>query len=198
MTIDEDEVHHLGMLLGHVFPEATQQLVIIVIIVISAPGQARRQELGRVDEYAFFLFLGAAVPTPTRDDVLNDRPSGNPDVIRCESLLRSGMNSRRANRPALFYPILIDPESPSLIEIGEAQSPDSPRSAWKVPAGAVAPWPLKSNGAEENWRGSRVRCAPCWLTATIGSANTAPNLAGAASGTSGALTDRKSNRATSR
>jgi len=149
VTIDENEVHHLGMLLEQMFPDATQQLV---TIVINAPGQARKQELARVDEYAFFLFLGDAVPTPTRDDLLNARPSGNPDVIRWESLLRSGTNSRRADRPALFYPIFIDAETRALIEVGEPRSVDTPRSDWEVPAGTVALWPLKSNGAEGNWR----------------------------------------------
>ncbi|MBE7192970.1 MAG: site-specific DNA-methyltransferase [Gordonia polyisoprenivorans] len=149
VTIDENEVHHLGMLLEQLFPDATQQLV---TIVINAPGQARKQELARVDEYAFFLFLGDAAPTPTRDDLLNEKPSGNPDVVRWESLLRSGTNSRRADRPKLFYPIFLDAKTGSLVEVGEPGELDLPRTQWRVPRGTVALWPLKSNGAEGNWR----------------------------------------------
>jgi len=149
VTIDENEVHHLGMLLEQMFPDATQQLV---TIVINAPGQARKQELARVEEYAFFLFFGVANPHPAKDDLLNDKPSGNPDIIRWESLLRSGTNSRRADRPALFYPIFIDPETRGLVEVGEPRQVSTPRDDWEVPRGAVALWPLKSNGTEGNWR----------------------------------------------
>lgn len=149
VTIDENEVHHLGMLLEQMFPEAIRQLV---TIVINAPGQARKQELARVEEYAFFVFLGEAAPHPTRDDLLNARPSGNPDTIRWESLLRSGTNSRRADRPALFYPVFIEPETRSLVEVGEPRQLSTPREEWDVPDGAVAVWPLKSNSTEGNWR----------------------------------------------
>ncbi|WP_407727686.1 site-specific DNA-methyltransferase (plasmid) [Rhodococcoides fascians] len=149
VTIDEKEVHHLGMLLEQMFPESVRQMV---TIVINAAGQARRQELARVDEYAFFVFIGDATPEPGRDDLLNEKPSGNPDIIRWESLLRSGTNSRRSDRPALFYPIFIDPVTRALKEIGEPKDLAAKRSTWKTPKGTVAVWPLKSDGAEGNWR----------------------------------------------
>ncbi len=149
ITIDEKEVHHLGMLLEKMFPDAVRQMV---TIVINAAGQARRQELARVDEYAFFVFIGEALPEPARDDLLNERPSGNPDVIRWESLLRSGTNSRRADRPQLFFPIFIDPDARALHSVGEPMGLTTPRSAWTVPKSTVAVWPLKSDNSEGNWR----------------------------------------------
>lgn len=57
VTIDENEVHHLGMLLEQVFPEATRQLVTIV----NNPKGVTRSTLSRVEEYAFFCFFGSAV-----------------------------------------------------------------------------------------------------------------------------------------
>lgn len=149
VTIDEKEVHHLGMLLEQMFPDSVRQMV---TIVINAAGQARQQELARVDEYAFFIFLGDALPEAGRDDLLNERPSGNPDVIRWESLLRSGTNSRRADRPQLFFPIFIDPDTRELHSVGEPKELTTPRTAWKTPKGAVAVWPLKSDNTEGNWR----------------------------------------------
>jgi adenine-specific DNA-methyltransferase len=149
VTIDENEIHHLGMLLEQMFPQAKMQMV---TIVINAPGQPRKQELARVEEYAFFLFFGDAAPHPSQDDLLNERPSGNPDVIRWSSLLRSGTNSRRVDRNNLFYPIFIDPDARSLVEIGEPKSVDAPRTAWEVPRGTVAIWPIKSDGSEGRWR----------------------------------------------
>ena len=149
VTIDENEVHHLGMLLEDMFPQAKMQMV---TIVINAPGQPRKQELARVEEYAFFLFFGSAAPHPGQDDLLNERPSGNPDVIRWSSLLRSGTNSRRVDRNNLFYPIFIDPDSRMMIEVGEPKSVDTPRSEWEVPPGSVPLWPIKSDGSEGRWR----------------------------------------------
>ncbi len=151
VTIDEKEFLRLGMLLEEIFRGAKIQMV---SIVINAPGQARKQELARTNEFAFFVFIGEAEPVPTADDLLNDRPSGNPARIRWESLLRSGTNSRRRDRPALFYPVFVDPDGGSISGVGEAKPLSAARSTWEVPAGAIAVWPLKSDGSEGNWRAS--------------------------------------------
>lgn len=159
VTIDEKEVHRLGLLLEQIFPEARAQLV---TVVINAPGQARNSELARVDEYAFMLFFGAAQPVPGSDDLLNEKTSHNPDTVRWSSLLRSGTNSGRADRPTLFFPIFVDPETNGIIEIGEAKTIGASRDEWEVPPGAVAVWPLKSDGSEGRWRAS-----PDYLRALI-------------------------------
>ena len=151
ITIDEKEYIHLGMLLEQMFPDARMQMV---TIVINAPGQARKQQLARVEEYAYFLFFGAAEPPLVSDDLLNDKPSHNPSTVRWESLLRSGTNSRRVDRPALFYPVFIKTDSRELVAVGDAKPLGTPRSAWEVPNGSVAVWPLKSDGTEGNWRAS--------------------------------------------
>jgi len=152
VTIDEKEVNRLGLLLEQMFPNARAQLV---TIVINAPGQSRDQQLARVDEYAFFLFFGEARAVAGPDDLLNEKTSHNPAVVRWESLLRSGTNSRRADRPALFYPIYTDSATNRVIGVGESKELAVPRDAWEVPAGARAIWPLKSDGSEGNWRASQ-------------------------------------------
>jgi adenine-specific DNA-methyltransferase len=70
VTIDEKEVHRLGILLEEVFPEARVQMV---TIVTNPFGQERAQQLARVEEHAFFLFFGQATPCPLSDDFLNMR-----------------------------------------------------------------------------------------------------------------------------
>jgi adenine-specific DNA-methyltransferase len=117
VTIDEKEYLHLGMLLEKMFPDARTQMV---TIVINAPGQTRKQQLARVEEYAYFLFLGSAEPPLVADDLLNEKPSHNPSTVRWESLLRSGTNSRRIDRPALFYPVYIHPESREMVGAGDS------------------------------------------------------------------------------
>ena len=151
VTIDEKEYLHLGMLLEQMFPEARMQMV---TIVINAPGQTRKQQLARVEEYSYFLFFGSAEPPLVADDLLNDKPSHNPSTVRWESLLRSGTNSRRVDRPALFYPVYIRPDSREMVGAGDAMPLGTPRTAWRVPDGATAVWPLKSDGSEGNWRAS--------------------------------------------
>ncbi|MEH6542023.1 DNA methyltransferase [Halopseudomonas sp.] len=100
------------------------------------------------------MFFGAAEPPLVADDLLNDKPSHNPTTVRWESLLRSGTNSRRVDRPALFYPVFIKPDSRELIAVGDSKPLGTPRSAWDIPNGSVAVWPLKSDGTEGNWRAS--------------------------------------------
>ena len=151
VTIDEKEVHRLGLLLEQLFPESRVQMV---TYVINAPGQARLQELARVEEYAYFLFFGTATPSAVTDDLLNDKTSHNPETVRWESLLRSGTNSRRADRPALFFPVFIEPASRRVVSVGDSKSLSAARSEWLQPKGTTAVWPLKSDGSEGNWRAS--------------------------------------------
>jgi adenine-specific DNA-methyltransferase len=51
VTIDEHEVHHLGMLLEKLFPEYLRYMVTIV----NNPKGTGKANFGRVDEYAFFI-----------------------------------------------------------------------------------------------------------------------------------------------
>lgn len=100
VTIDEKEHLRLGMLLEQLFPGSKVQMV---TIVINAPGQARRQELARVNEFAFFVFLGSATPVPGVDDLLNDRPSGNPkeDPLGIPTAQRDQLTPPRPASPLL-------------------------------------------------------------------------------------------------
>lgn len=151
VTIDEKEYLRLGMLLEQTFPEVRVQKV---TIVINAPGQARKRELARVEEYAFFLFFGSAEPTSVTDDLLNDRPSTSPERVRWESLLRSGTNSRRADRPALFFPVFVAADGKRIVAVGDSKPLGAHREDWNQPPDTYAVWPLKSDGSEGNWRAS--------------------------------------------
>lgn len=149
VTIDEKEVHRLGILLEQTFPDAKVQMV---TIVIQGAGSTRRSELGRVEEYAFFLFFGKAEPVPVRDDLLNAAPSTKHDKVRWESLLRSGTESLRSDHPGLHYPVFIDNETGSIVGCGESKSLSADHLEWSVPDGTHAVWPIKKNGSEGRWR----------------------------------------------
>jgi adenine-specific DNA-methyltransferase len=156
VTIDEHEVHHLGMLLEQIFPEAKRQLV---TIVINPLGQARKQELARVDEYATFVFQGEAAPSPVSDDLLSaNTQTARSRKVRWEWLIRGGTHSRRYERPNLFFPVYIDRETRKVEAIGDALPKDVDRNDIDTPSGLFAIWPLNTNGQEGNWR-----CSPIYL-----------------------------------
>jgi adenine-specific DNA-methyltransferase len=66
VTIDEHEVHHLGMLLERVFPEYLRHMVSIVI----NPKGTGKLNFGRVDEYAIFC-----VPDVGKVSVIQGAPT---------------------------------------------------------------------------------------------------------------------------
>lgn len=98
VTIDEHEVHHLGMLLEREFPEAHRQLV---TIVINQKGVAQGR-LSRAEEYALFCFNpGVTLAAPIT------RPWG------CQAFSNATMGevvARRYELPAgrSLWPVLPD------------------------------------------------------------------------------------------
>jgi len=149
VTIDEHEVHHLGMLLESIFPSFVRQMA---TIVINQKGVSQGR-LARTEEYAFFVFMPDAFLKTHHDDLLSpDRSSEKRFLVpRWEWLLRGGSNSRRADRPLLFYPIYVDPKRKSIIGVGDplplAESPDLD----SLSNGTVA-WPIRGDGSFGNWQ----------------------------------------------
>ena len=152
VTIDEKEYLHLGCLLEDLFPRARIQMV---SIVIQAAGQNRQGELGRVEEYAFFVFIGAFVPCQSTDDLLNEAPSTKPENVRWESLLRGGTGSTRADSPNLFYPVFIDKVSGRIVGCGETKPVTATLNEWVIPNGVDAIWPYKTGNVQGRWRTTR-------------------------------------------
>jgi len=149
VTIDEHEVHHLGMLLEAVFPEAYRQLV---TIVINQKGVAQGC-LSRAEEYALYCFNPSVTLAAHHDDLLSpDRGEvKGSQTPRWERLLRGGTNSRREDRPGLFFPITVDPALRKIVSIGDplplGQQPNLTDIANRLTA-----WPLRTDGTFGNWR----------------------------------------------
>ena len=171
VTIDEKEVHRLGLLLDEIFPESRIQMV---TIVTNPFGQERARQLARVEEYAFFIFIGEAAPCSLTDDFLNNRETtlregsleevaqeatSSTKKVRWERLLRGGADALRRNNPGLFFPVFIDTEKRVIHSVGEPlPTIDSDRRDVIPPAGTIAVWPIKTNGTEGRWR-----CSPSYL-----------------------------------
>jgi adenine-specific DNA-methyltransferase len=148
VTIDEHEVHNLGCLLKQEFPDATVQMA---TIVINQKGVAQGG-LSRAEEYALFVFMPQATVSPAADDLLSPERGDNKrfQQPRWEWLLRGGTNSRREDRPGLFFPVHVDPTTRKIVSIGE------PLPLGEVPDRAnvdnTVAWPFRTDGTLGNWR----------------------------------------------
>lgn len=149
VTIDELEYHHLGCLLEQMFPDARIQMV---SVAINSAG-ITRQEFSRSDEYYYFVFLGDSHPEAIPMGVeWNDGTVKRQASVRWESMLRSGNNGRRIDRPNLFFPVLFDPKKQSVVGFGDPLPVSMPLSDYVPPAGQIAVFPKASDGSEACWR----------------------------------------------
>jgi len=150
VTIDEKEYLRLGLLLEQTFPEARIQMV---SIETNPKGTARGAQFARSDEYAYFVMLGSAGPSPQQ---LSPEWFGGKTTtttkLRWVSLIRSGTNAARSDRPGLFYPVFLDSGDGSFVGIGESLQRDQDRTEVEGPANSVAIWPIRQDGSEGNWQ----------------------------------------------
>ncbi len=151
VTIDEKEVHRLGLLLEQEFPEARVQMV---TSVINHSGVAREKQFYRADEYLFFVFIGEAAVTPTGQDMLNPPEAEEGKKIDLwRRLLRSGTGARRQDSPRLFYPFWIDPVRKRIHSVGDdLPLGANPDSVAPPEPGLVACWPIRSDDSEGRWQ----------------------------------------------
>ena len=151
VTINEKEVHRLGLLLEQEFPEARVQMV---STVINPAGVTRPGAFARTDEYIFFVFIGdaSAQPVPLGDDWRINPEYKRTTKILWSMLVRTGTNARRADRPNLFYPIFVTPDGNAIHSVGEPLALGHDRHSVMPPPGTLVIWPIRSDGSEGNWQ----------------------------------------------
>lgn len=161
VTIDEKEYLRLGLLLEQVFPEAHIQMV---SIVINPNGVARDKEMYRLEEYAFYVYVGDAGPSMLEDplftsdinqrkEIADDAISRSKRGVRWEWLMRGGSNSDRLHSPGCFYPVYIDPKKKRIVEVGDSLPIDQHPSSEFDKEGLFTAWPIaRGTGAEKVWR----------------------------------------------
>jgi adenine-specific DNA-methyltransferase len=145
VTIDEKEYLRLGLLLNQTFPDARVQMV---SATISPRGTNRDNEFSRVDEYIFFVFVGAVAMSIQSG-------AGDDAEVRWLYLRRTAMNSTRAQgRPNQFYPVYINPDGEAgatVAKVGEPIGRDVDRSSVPDMPGCVTLWPVNPDGIEMTW-----------------------------------------------
>jgi len=148
VTIDEKEYLHLGLLLDQVFPECKIQMT---TIVINPKGTARYNEFSRVEEYAFFVFIGAIRLQSFGNDMLTERDYSSETHVRWRGLARTGRKGLRSNNPGSWYPIFLNESDFSIHSIGDAIGKDEDESNVNVPMGTIAIWPPTKDGQQYSW-----------------------------------------------
>lgn len=142
VTIDDQENAHLGMLLDAMFPHYTR---VPLVIKYNRQGPPR-MGLNRVHEYAHFM---------TRREISRERGEG---YVTTRNFRRNGMNSARAARPTMFFPIYVSKEDMSVLRAGEsAPSTYHPKRQTIEKTEEYEVWPIDEDGIERNWNWSSVR-----------------------------------------
>lgn len=150
VTIDEKEYLRLGLLLEQLFPEAKIQMI---SSVIAPQGQQRPGQFSRVEEYIYYVIFGDMAISHTLDQMIDTSTTNkNKDKqgISWDSLIRRGTSANRAARPGMFYPILIKEEK--FFAVGDPLALDENRRSVTPPEGAVALWPIRTDGSEGRWQ----------------------------------------------
>ncbi|EZP43005.1 putative site-specific DNA-methyltransferase (Adenine specific) [Micrococcus luteus] len=150
VTIDEKEVHRLGLLLEQAFPEGRIQML---SININPAAVARRKTFGRSDEYALMVFLGdgGPDPQPLGSSWVTRKGRTHTGEIRWDLLRRSGTGARRVDSPGNFYPIFISEDGGNFVSVGESLPLGQDRTQVSAPPGSVAVFPIRKDGSEGRW-----------------------------------------------
>jgi adenine-specific DNA-methyltransferase len=146
VTIDDNEVSNLSLMLEQVFPEYLKHQITIVI----NPGGTYQMNFARVHEYAFFI-----CPPQTETIVGKPRQWFNSGQYEVWKLRRTGAESaHRHQRPRQFYAIYVDRKTLDVLHVG----PEIPlHSDYTTdPVGQAIPvFPIDGNGVERVWRYGR-------------------------------------------
>lgn len=153
-TIDEKEYLRLGLLLEQVFPEAEIQMT---TAVINRAGSQRVGRFSRVEEYIFFVFLGSSSVSRWVSTMLDDKGAGDAvpsklPTVWFTAVRRGTPSALRGARPNLFYPVFLNEQDGALVGVGDCIPKQFDRKAIAVPDGAIAMWPIHSDGTEQTWR----------------------------------------------
>ena len=148
-TIDEHEVHHLGVLMAEVFPSSYRQMVTIVI----NPKGVTQGRYSRVEEHALFAFGPNAFVKGIGDDLLSFSGNGSTRSTkpRWKGLLRSGTNARRQDRKNMFFPVLVDVRRGAVIGTGDVLPFETTPELGRVKDGIGQAWPIRTDGRLGNW-----------------------------------------------
>lgn len=146
VTVDDNEVNRLGLLLEQVFVGHTIQMV---TSVINPRGQYRFGEFSRCDEYIYFVTIGTAHVAGEPDEDYSEgadiawRTFRRSDITSARGTLKGGTSQ--------FYPIYVNNKSRRIEQIGSPLAPETDRRTVPERLGCTAVFPIRDDGTEMNW-----------------------------------------------
>lgn len=144
LTIDDNELSHIKILLDELFSECQIQ---IVDMFINPKGKARIGRLSQVDEYLLLVYMGSAKTVPENSNIEDEE-------IRWPYLRRSDVESARGTTKGgtqQFYPIYVNPTTEKIEMIGEPLLPEQPLSDAANISGLIPVFPIREDGKQMNW-----------------------------------------------
>jgi adenine-specific DNA-methyltransferase len=159
VTIDDNEVNHLGILLEDIMPERIKQLITVVI----NPGGTYKINFARVHEYAYFVsppdhetVTGIPILQPELDLAKGEDAEKSDDEWEYWKLRRTGAESaHRHQRPKQFYAIYVNEKTMQVVSVGPEIGPTEKFPTKKV-NGLTPVYPIDGAGTQRVWRYSRA------------------------------------------
>ncbi len=164
ITVDENEIYHLGCLLEQLFPSHIRQMITIVI----NPKGTGKKNFARVEEHALYCIPNIEDPSITGAKVLKPMENGateldkedvfDPDNINTQlwelryARRRGRESSYRHQRPNQFYPIYIDEQNRRVVKAGEALQSLDEEPCFETTNGLRPIWPIDKEGNHSCWR----------------------------------------------
>lgn len=148
VSIDEKEYLRLGLLLEQTFDGAKIEMV---SSVINPKGTGRSGDFARTNEFLFFVRFGSATVSGRPDDGAVGAEVGWETMRRRNLASVRGRKGKGACGPNQFYPIFVDKATGAIVGRGDPLPAKVPRETVKSPKGALAVFPVRSDGTEMNW-----------------------------------------------
>jgi adenine-specific DNA-methyltransferase len=150
VTIDENEVHRLGLLIQQIFPAQYTQMI---TTVINPKGASLGRDFARVEEYIIVVYCGSAgIQAEVRDMLDEQKNEGADRTVKWSSLIRGGAQGVRTDSPGAYFPVFIDRASLKIHSFGEPLAVGSPREGVSAPRGTIPVWPPQHpSGVEGRW-----------------------------------------------
>ena len=104
-----------------------------------------------MEEYVFFVFIGAAKLQSVGSDMLTTRDYASEKDVRWRGLARTGRKGLRPNNPGSWYPIFLNKSDCSIHSIGDAIPKGVDESTINLPRGTIAVWPPTTDGHQYSW-----------------------------------------------
>jgi adenine-specific DNA-methyltransferase len=171
ITIDVNELHRLNLLLDEIFPNLLRYMVNIII----NPKGVSEFNFARIEEQALFLcadlgrdlilglpkdFMPTETPIDADPEDISDEEElkgivaedgDESEQFEFQLIRRRGTESRREDRPSMFYPIFVNETERKVVHVGEP-IPLGAKPNMQTVDGLRPVWPINKAGMHGRWQ----------------------------------------------